>query len=288
MFKLEFDPSNTFLAMAMGKGLIEYATIVAAAATANNTPAPATANNTPAPVFLGELQTDDGPFRIMTDTPLTAQQHAMLSDKAREQHTGPIVEAVGGGSSMLDIPEPDGGVANGPDIEIDPASEEIQLARIVQGTPATATDVKVDLRGVPFCDLHCAVAAKPFYASGPRENQWKKKHKVTDAAYDAWYAGELLAAEVKPATPPDTTVDSAAAFANTTAPAPDAPVPTDLGAFMAWFSEMQTAGRLTQDQLGNAYAVCNVTMADLCAPNTDDVVAHNIKALHTNLSVMAA
>ena len=51
-------------------------------------------------------------------------------------------------------------------------------------------DQAVDLHGVAFDQAYCARAEEPFYTTGPRSGQWKKKRGVDDAAYDKWYTSQ--------------------------------------------------------------------------------------------------
>ena len=250
MFRLEFDPDNTLLCATMARALMSYAA---------------------AKVELGDGATTgrtDGTTESTSNTPADDVESETY-DPAGEAHT-PVSQ---GGHLM---PTESDGV-------LKPSPARMAVAAEM------ATDDKVDHNGVAFDAKMCAVAAKPFYASGKRSGQWKKKHGVDDATYDAWYAGELLVSEPAPAAAADTSVDTAGAFSATDTPAGPAtdPVPTDLGTFMKWFAEMQAGGRLTQDQLTNAYAVCGLSMADILPPNTPDVIAANILAVHTNLSVIA-
>lgn len=63
----------------------------------------------------------------------------------------------------------------------------------------------MDKKGVSFIPAVCGEAKDPFYASGPRKGQWKKKRgaTVTDAEYDAAY--NLALAQVPTqSTPADT------------------------------------------------------------------------------------
>lgn len=246
MFKLEFDPRNTLLAAAMGKGLLEYVALVSNAQ--GKAPAPAPDGTTTGRTDGTTESQSNTPADINVETDGNMQKLAeVIRTDARPDNTAPTT------------------------------ASDAQMAAIA----------KVDLNGVAFCDLHCAKAAKPFYASGKYSGQWKKKHGVTDAAYAAWYAGELLVAQGTAAASAgtDETVNTAGAFAAENTPAgPTAPA--DFGQFMKWVSEMQVAERLTQADVNNAYAVCGVTMADMMAPNTPDVIAANVVTLHTNLAVL--
>lgn len=151
----------------------------------------------------------------------------------------------------------------------------------------------VDTKGVPFNAEFCSKAAKPYYASGKRSGQWKKRQGVDELAYDNWYAAEL--AKV---VPPDagqgeqSSVNTASAFggqaqgqqeqagANTGEVAPH-----DAGTLMAWVSEMQAAGRITQEQVNTAYQQAGVTMTDVFpGPNkTVETIAQAVRNVHTIL-----
>lgn len=141
-------------------------------------------------------------------------------------------------------------------------------------------DTRVDQNGVVFDPQYCGEAAEPFYGSGKREGQWKKKRGVADADYDAWYATQRAGAA--PAT--DAPIDTSGAFSSTQQPAAPAGAPTDTGAFMTWVSERIVAGNLTQEQVGAAYGEHGLTVTDLFPPNAPEVIAANIAKLHGSLS----
>jgi len=158
-----------------------------------------------------------------------------------------------------------------------------------------ATDL--DEKGVPFNAEFCGKAKDPFYGSGKRKGQWKKRKGVDDAVYDAWYAQELSNA----ASPGDTTaaepapVDTAGAFGGAPtqqAPANAAPqgepAPADCGSFMGWCSAKQAAGLLTQDDIGQAYAGANIQVTDLFPPNDEQTVAQHVATLFNVLAPIAA
>ncbi len=134
-----------------------------------------------------------------------------------------------------------------------------------------ANDAQVDHNGVPFDENFCAKAQKPFYASGKREGQWKRRGGVDESEYDEWYAGELEAvnADGGAADDDDGTVNTASAFGITEEPAQtDADMPKDAGVFMGWVAEKQAADLFTADQVGQAYVSAGVQVTDLFAPNT--------------------
>lgn len=131
--------------------------------------------------------------------------------------------------------------------------------------PALGAAIKVDPKGVAFDPKFCAAAKDPFYASGAKQDQWKTKRGVTDDAYDKWYFDQLAlqgVGTVATAEQPETNINVGAAFgqaANT--PQTDATVecPADAGKFMVWVSELQAAGRLTEEELSSAYTEAGIT-----------------------------
>lgn len=146
---------------------------------------------------------------------------------------------------------------------------------------------ELDPKGVPFNAEMCAKAAKPFYASGPRKDQWKKKGGAggpTDEAYDDWYAGAL--SQVKPV---DTSnhgdgnieVDTSAAFGNGQQQAPT--VPGNTGEFMGWVSAKQAAELLNQDEIAQAYAELEIGVAALFPPNEQEDINRHVHNLHNIL-----
>lgn len=153
------------------------------------------------------------------------------------------------------------------------------------GEHGHAGDARVDTKGVAFNADFCGNAAEPFYGTGPRAGQWKKRKGVDDAAYDKWYEDALLA--LAPAgtltetsedddTPPP--VNTGAAFSSTTPAAGGAPAgkpaPQTAGEFMAWVSEKQAGGSLSQAQIQAAYGMAGVQVADLFTPDAAAVATH--------------
>ena len=122
-----------------------------------------------------------------------------------------------------------------------------------QEAPDT-TDAKVDTNGVAFCDKHCATAADPFYGSGKMRGQWKKKRRVDQPTYDAWYES----ARPTGTTTEETPIDTTQAFSGQQSTAPAADVPANLGALMAWVSAQQTAEVVTKEQVTAAYTQCGI------------------------------
>lgn len=157
-----------------------------------------------------------------------------------------------------------------PVVEDDADQEPASQTGLV--TPPTGQYVETDAYGVAFDPEYCAKSDKPYYTTGPREGQWKKKRGLANDVYDTWHAEAKLKAQSaaplppapeppnveaafkgEPAAPPPATVTEAVA----------ADVPTDAGSLMAWVAEMQTAQRLTQGDVDTAYATSGVTPGDL-------------------------
>lgn len=140
-----------------------------------------------------------------------------------------------------------------------PKDESPSDLAATQEQPAASAPAEVDEKGVPFNANFCGKAAKPFYSSGKRQGQWKKRQGVDEGAYDDWYASELAkAAPPEKAEAPE--VDAAAAFGKKT----EAPAgPKDFGEFMAWFSEQQAAGNYEAEHMEKACQELGLTTLDL-------------------------
>ena len=168
----------------------------------------------------------------------------------------------------------------------------------IEETNNLVDPANVDTKGVPFNAEFCGRAAKPYYASGKRSGQWKKRQGVDELAYDNWYAAEL--AKVVPATTgqdnQQAAINTASAFggqqrqqqdgdANTADVNTGEVAPHDAGTLMAWVSEMQAAGRITQEQVNTAYQQAGVTMPDVFpGPNkTEETIAQAVRNVHTIL-----
>lgn len=171
--------------------------------------------------------------------------------------------------------------------------------------PAPAAQTSVDMKGVQFDPEMCAKAKDPFYGSGARQGQWKKRHGVDMDDYDAWYSGELAANKemaagaenvASPAPAPVNTQNAFAAPAQTvaaptatTTPAPVAdPPPADCGSFIAWVSKKQAAGLLSQEDIGNAYQKAGVQdVMQLFPPTPPETVKQNVQNLYQLLAEKA-
>lgn len=151
-----------------------------------------------------------------------------------------------------------------------------------EGPPVDAS--KLDLNGVAFNGAYCGEAAEPFYTTGKMHGQWKKKRGVEQEDYDAWYAAQLGDSAPAPE------VNTSAAFGAPAEPVakPETSVPTTTGEFMGWVSELQAAGRLTQEHVNQAYAANGLGINALFPPNTKEQIAANIAKLYEALSHVAA
>lgn len=157
--------------------------------------------------------------------------------------------------------------------------------------PDAAQDGHVDSNGVPFDAAFCSSGDAPFYTSGPKLGQWKKKRGVDEAQYEEWYAERLTATREGGTTPVEGHVDepaqtnTAAAFGGqTTEPAaPGVPVFANAGELMAWVSEQQAAQRLTAQQVTASWATAKVGIADVMSPDTEKAraaIAAIVAVLH--------
>lgn len=141
-------------------------------------------------------------------------------------------------------------------------------------------DVERDEKGVPFSAEFCGIAADPFYKKGnKRAGQWKKKQGVDDAAYEKWYAGELLKVRTQTATDAGG-IDTAGAFSNdtSTTPNPETTDPTNAGELMVWVSELQGAERLTAEDLAASYLAAGFQADALFDPDAT-VVTERVATL---------
>ena len=157
-----------------------------------------------------------------------------------------------------------------------------QTAEPDSSTP-TETDAPVDPNGVAFDAGYCGKAKDPFYATGKRAGQWKKRKGISDGVYDAWYEDQL--AGIGP--PPDYSepqVDTASAFgAPATDQVPTPSAPKTMGDFMVWVSEQQAAGTLNQLQINEAYGRAGMTPNDLFQGSPAEIESR-IAALYNILS----
>lgn len=118
----------------------------------------------------------------------------------------------------------------------------------------TATS-KVDENGVEFCEKFCAKAESPFYGSGKKKGQWKKRQGVDEGAYDDWYSEALSEIKFGGNVETEQDYDPAAAFAQKQNAEV---VPADAGQLMRWISEQQAAGHVSADDVTGAYSALQI------------------------------
>ena len=150
---------------------------------------------------------------------------------------------------------------------------DVSAARVDGGS------LSLDRHGVAFNPDFCANAADPFYNTGPREGQWKKRRGLDDAAYDAWYSSQRT-----PTAPVATEFDAGAAFGAPAAEQVATDAPTDGAGFMVWVSEMLAAGRLKQADINDAWQALRLTPQDIFPPKGPEDVQRNVANLYNALA----
>lgn len=170
------------------------------------------------------------------------------------------------------------------------ADKDVNLPDDAGNAPAAQAtlNVEVDTHGVAFSGEFCGKSDVPFYASGKRKGQWKRRRGADEAAYDIWYA-EQRSAVTNQTAPDDEQVDTAGAFGAGDGGAATAenPAPTDCGSFMGWVSAKQAGGLLTQTDIGDAYGHAGLQVTDLFPPKDEATVAQNVATLYQILVVKA-
>lgn len=160
-------------------------------------------------------------------------------------------------------------------------------ARGAADQAATSSEAPRDQHGVAFNVHYCGEAQDPFYSSGKRSGQWKKKRGVSDKDYDDWYAEELAELRGEESHQPGP-VNTAGAFGNGQAQQQNqAAAPQDTGEFMGWVSEKQAGGLITQDDIQQAYNQAGVQVTDLFPPNDPQTIAGRIRQLYDLLAPKA-
>jgi hypothetical protein len=133
---------------------------------------------------------------------------------------------------------------------------------------------RVDEKLVVFDAKYCGEAAVPFYASGKRKGQWKKRKSVEEVDYDEWYALEQESDEpVQQKTDEPAPDHDKAANAFKKSPVVDAKAPENFGELMAWFSTQQTAGNYEAHHLEQAFKTLKLSTLDLVQDTTGEKVA---------------
>lgn len=150
--------------------------------------------------------------------------------------------------------------------------------------PTSASDAqKTDEKGVAFDPAFCSKAAQPFYGSGKKKGQWKKRQGVDEDLYDEWYAGELLKHTVTEQEPEPEQFNAGAVFGQqpTENPPPASSI-TTVGELMVWVSEQTAAGNLPKETaVTDAFTALELPMDGLLNPEHD--IAGNCARVHEYL-----
>lgn len=255
MIKIEFPADRTDIALAIGQAL----TAIGQGKALINSPAATTAANVT--VAAGGVE-----------------QH--VADPAPED----IAAATFANSEDLDPP------ADDEDRDDEPGKQEPSTAS--QGADgasgASVDDAERDEKGVAFNREFCSKAAIPFYGSGKKKGQWKKRQGVDEGEYDDWYADELFASKIvdtseqaTETTSDDNVAASTFGKANNQQTATDESAPQDAGQLMKWVSEQQAAGNISQQQVTDAYSQLQLPFDAVMNPAYP--IAENCAAIYNHL-----
>jgi hypothetical protein len=178
-------------------------------------------------------------------------------------------------------PEPEAGVtemrgdSHGLYKHVGKTEEAIKVGDIGEAIKQVLSEERrVDEKLVVFDAAYCGEAAVPFYASGKRKGQWKKRKSVDEVDYDTWYASKIVLDELEeverdePA--PDTTK---AANAFKKSPVVEENAPKNFGELMAWFASQQAAGNYDAHHLEAAFKTLKLSTLDLVQDTTGEKIA---------------
>lgn len=273
MFKIEFPAERTDIALAIGQALVAIGKGEALV----NSPAASTAPKSAdtATASAGEtVRTTAADTATDQDNP-AANDSALAhgaTDQAGSADTNAPADA--GANGAGDTGKNDPAFAGGD--QTTTAASQDKTAGTTTASGATSTDR--DEKGVAKDPRYCANAASPFYGSGKRKGQWKKRQGVDEAEYDAWYAEQLAAVETEPA--PEAEFDTSNAFGGAQTNNPDSDMPQDGGAFATWVSEHQAAGNITPADVDAAWEATGSHMGLLF---TGSLIKENIAAMYYTL-----
>jgi hypothetical protein len=171
------------------------------------------------------------------------------------------------------------------------AGSEANSGNAGAGQSEADSNDQVDLHGVTFDGDYCGKSADPFYGTGKRKGQWKKRRGVDDAVYDAWYLTQIPTGDEQNtanSSGEDEQINTAGAFGNQQADnTPEStPAPETCGEFMGWVSNKQAAKLITQEDIGEAYATAGIAVTDLFTPD-EAAVRQHVTTLYQILAVKA-
>lgn len=281
MIKIEFPADRKDIALAIGKALTEIGqgAVVPAAAVDS----------------FSKVAEPEGPFYWLHHESESYGIAATWDELEGLQQSDPLVEAVskdayGKWVAEWSKQEDAGKQAAQEAPNADSTSQAATQEQKAAGAHVAGDATKVDEKGVPFNAEFCGKAAIPFYGSGKKKGQWKKRQGVDEDAYDEWYAGELFSDQAvthEEDLPEETTSDSNIAgsvFAvsdNQQNAAAGEDVPQDAGQLMKWVSEQQAAGNITQQQVTDAYTALQLPFDAVMNPAYP--VADNCAAIYNHL-----
>lgn len=253
MIKIEFPADRKDIALAIGQALVAIGKGEALV-------------NSPAPTTAAEVPADTTAAETTTGTTVEEHEHQHEAEEIPNDTKHPAApsaaETTGSGESAANA------------------------AGASQTAPAGGE--KVDEKGVPFNGEFCGKAAIPFYGSGKKKGQWKKRQGVDEDAYDEWYAEALLGARIEEEpeeqateTTSDSNVAANAFGGQQQQAATDENVPQDAGQLMKWVSEQQAAGNITQQQVTDAYTALQLPFDAVMNPAYP--VADNCAAIYNHL-----
>jgi hypothetical protein len=162
-----------------------------------------------------------------------------------------------------------------------PSAPAVSAQPAAPEAPTEATLVRRDPKGVAYDPEYCGSAKDPFYGSGTRAGQWKKRRGLDDSTYDAWYAERL--ATLGPSEEQPGSVDTSAAFSEAPPPAAETWQPQNVGEFMGWVSEQQAAGNLGQETINAAWMEAGIGIADLYG-QSEEAIQTNVARIYAVLN----
>lgn len=183
--------------------------------------------------------------------------------------------------------------ADGEHYEFNDAHQAKTVAEVTEHEAKTVDEAAVaevtkhDDKGVAFDRDMCGESEVPFYTSGARKGQWKKRRGVADDTYDQWYADQLLGGKVESAEPDNAAAQAFGAEPEVTEGTPADPVPTNPGELMVWVSTQQNAGLLAAADVAQAYEASGLNVGALFAAAGAEQAAM-VATLYGILSAKAA
>lgn len=239
---------------------------------------PSTPEHKPLAEAIGHALLDYANGNSTADDPVARVVQNVEKKIEASADTESAIETNGSGKDKASA----AGASSTADAEGKSASTDKSPETAADGHSTSSTTVNdaaaLDEKGVPFNAEFCGKAAKPFYGSGARKGQWKKKVGVEFDEYDEWYATALLGDKIETTEGEESEGFNAADAFGAAKQEENAPEFKDGGSFMVWISEQQAAGNLDQAMVDEAYATTGHTMPQLFDPATEVEVANALHA----------